>query len=144
MARSGVSSRLLLNHRHLNEGRRLLTELDTPPSLAAAIRLDVWLRGEALASGGGRVPVKRIYQYGPNCVRDSRDFRTALAILAERGWRKTGIGATWRSIRRWWMTGSDLRQSHFDTGGCCYCCYSRYRRPERTLIGSRSSEGGRG
>jgi hypothetical protein len=31
------------------------------------------------------VPTKRIYQYGPNCVRDSRDLRAALAILAERG-----------------------------------------------------------
>jgi hypothetical protein len=31
------------------------------------------------------VPVKRIYQYGPNCVRDSQDFRAALAMLAERG-----------------------------------------------------------
>jgi len=32
-----------------------------------------------------RVPTKRIYQYGPNCVRESRDLRAALAILAERG-----------------------------------------------------------
>ena len=33
-----------------------------------------------------RLPrVKRIYQYGPNCVRDSGDLRAALAILAERG-----------------------------------------------------------
>jgi putative DNA primase/helicase len=70
---------------HLNEARRLLTELDTPPTLAAAIRLDDWLRNEALASGSDRVPVKRIYQYGPNCVRDSREFSAALAILAERG-----------------------------------------------------------
>ncbi|MBI4293533.1 MAG: hypothetical protein HY661_18825 [Betaproteobacteria bacterium] len=31
------------------------------------------------------MPTKRIYQYGPNCVRDSRDLRAALAILAERG-----------------------------------------------------------
>ena len=29
--------------------------------------------------------MKRIYQYGPNCVRGSRDLRAALAILAERG-----------------------------------------------------------
>jgi len=29
--------------------------------------------------------VKRIYQHGPNCVRDGREFRAALAILAERG-----------------------------------------------------------
>jgi len=70
---------------HLSEARRLLTELDTPPTLAAATRLDDWLRSEALASGGDRVPVKRIYQYGPNCVRDSREFSAALAILAERG-----------------------------------------------------------
>ena len=32
-----------------------------------------------------RVPANRIHQYGPNCVRDSRDLRAALAILAERG-----------------------------------------------------------
>jgi putative DNA primase/helicase len=70
---------------HLNEARRLLADLDTPPSLAAAIRLDSWLRSEAQASGTDRVPTKRIYQYGPNCVRDSRELRAALAILAERG-----------------------------------------------------------
>ena len=70
---------------HLNEARRLLADLDTPPSLAAAIRLDSWLRSEAQASGTDRVPTKRIYQYGPNCVRDSRDLRAALAILSERG-----------------------------------------------------------
>jgi putative DNA primase/helicase len=70
---------------HLNEARRLLADLDTPPSLAAAIRLDAWLRNEAIANDTDRVPAKRIYQYGPNCVRDSRDLRAALAILAERG-----------------------------------------------------------
>lgn len=70
---------------HLNEARRLLADLDTPPSLAAAIRLDFWLRNEAIANDTDRVPTKRIYQYGPNCVRDSRDLRAALAILAERG-----------------------------------------------------------
>ena len=32
-----------------------------------------------------RVPTKRIYQYGPNFVRDSRALRAALAILAEWG-----------------------------------------------------------
>uniref|UniRef100_UPI0025EAE6BD hypothetical protein n=1 Tax=uncultured Lamprocystis sp. TaxID=543132 RepID=UPI0025EAE6BD len=40
---------------------------------------------EALANGTDRVPAKRIYQYGPNCVRDCHDLRAALAILAERG-----------------------------------------------------------
>jgi hypothetical protein len=53
-----------------------------PASLAAAIRLDAWLRNEARASDTDRVPVKRIYQYGPHCVRD---LRAALVILAERG-----------------------------------------------------------
>jgi len=47
---------------HLNEARRLLADLDTPPSLAAAIRLDSWLRNEAQANGTDRVPAKRIYQ----------------------------------------------------------------------------------
>ena len=70
---------------HLTEARRLLAELDTPPSLAAAIRFDAWLQNEARANGTDRVPTKRIYQYGPNCVRDSGDMRAALAILAERG-----------------------------------------------------------
>ncbi len=70
---------------HLNEARRLLADLDTPPTLAAAIRLDAWLRSEAQANGTNSVSTKRIYQYGPNCVRDSRDLRAALAILAERG-----------------------------------------------------------
>ena len=46
---------------HLNEARRLLADLDAPPSLAAAIRLDAWLRNEAQANGTDRVPTKRIY-----------------------------------------------------------------------------------
>jgi hypothetical protein len=70
---------------HFNEARRLLAHLDTPPSLAAAIQLDAWLRNEATANDTDRAQAKRIYQYGPKCVRDSRDFRAALAILAERG-----------------------------------------------------------
>ena len=70
---------------HLNEARRLLADMNTPTALASAIRLDAWLRNEALANHTGHVPTKRIYQYGPNCVRDSRDLRAALAILAERG-----------------------------------------------------------
>lgn len=49
------------------------------------IRLDAWLRTEAQANNTDRVPTKRIYQYGPNCVRDSSDLPAALAILAERG-----------------------------------------------------------
>jgi hypothetical protein len=43
------------------------------------------MRNESSANGTDREPAKRIYQYGPNCVRDSRDLRAALAILAERG-----------------------------------------------------------
>ena len=70
---------------HLTEAPRLLAELDTPPSLAAAIGFGAWLRSEAHANDTDRVPVKRIYQYGPNCVRDSRDLRAALTILTERG-----------------------------------------------------------
>ena len=70
---------------HLTEAQRLLAELDTPPSLAAAIRFDAWLHNEAHANDTDRVPVKRIYQYGPNCVRDSRALHAPLAILTERG-----------------------------------------------------------
>ena len=70
---------------HLNEARRVLAELDTTPALATAIRLDAWLRAEALANGTGRVPTRRVYQYGPNCVRDGRELNAALTLLAERG-----------------------------------------------------------
>ena len=83
---------------HLTEARRLLAELDTPPSLAAAIRFDEWLRNEATANDTDRVPTKRIYQYGPNCVRDSRDLRAALAILAERGWARMEEAGRQRSV----------------------------------------------
>ncbi len=70
---------------HLHEARRLLTDLDTPPALAAAIRLDTWLLHEARATGNARIPTTRVYQYGPGCVRDSRDLKAALATLTERG-----------------------------------------------------------
>jgi len=70
---------------HLHEARRLLAELDTPPALAAAIRLDTWLLNGARATGSPRIPTTRIYQYGPGCVRDSRDLKAALATLTERG-----------------------------------------------------------
>jgi len=43
------------------------------------------VRNEGQANVTDRVPKKRIYQLGPNCVRDSRDLRAALSILAERG-----------------------------------------------------------
>lgn len=70
---------------HLHEARRLLAELGTPPALAAAIRLDNWLRNEARTTGDPQIPTTRIYQYGPACVRDSRDLKAALATLTERG-----------------------------------------------------------
>ena len=54
---------------HLNEARRLLADLDTPPSLAAAIRLDAWLRSDAIANDTDRVPTKRIYREGKCAVR---------------------------------------------------------------------------
>ncbi len=83
---------------HLNEAQRLLSHLDTPPSLASAIRLDAWLRNEAQANNGDRVSTKRIYQYGPNCVRDSRDLRAALAILAERGRARMEVDGRRRAV----------------------------------------------
>lgn len=70
---------------HLLEARRLLAELDVPPTLAAATRLDAWLVAEARITRSTRVPISRIYQFGPRCVRDSRDLRAALATLNERG-----------------------------------------------------------
>ncbi|MEQ1881285.1 MAG: hypothetical protein ABL878_09985 [Burkholderiales bacterium] len=44
------------------------------------------------------MPTKRIYQYGPNCVRDSRDLRAALAILTERGRARMEEGGRRRSV----------------------------------------------
>jgi putative DNA primase/helicase len=70
---------------HLSESRRLLGELDMPPALGAAIRLDAWLRGEAIAAGSDRVSTRRIFQYGPKCARDGQAFKAILAVLTERG-----------------------------------------------------------
>ena len=37
------------------------------------------------STGSPRIPTTRVYQYGPACVRDSRDLKAALATLTERG-----------------------------------------------------------
>ena len=83
---------------HLSEARRVLAELDTPPGLTTAIRLDAWLRAEALINGTGRVPTRRIFQYGPNCVRDGREFAAALALLTERGRARLQVDGRQRYI----------------------------------------------
>jgi putative DNA primase/helicase len=70
---------------HLHEARRLLSDLDTPTDLSAAIRLDAWLIAEARRSSDHRIPISRVYQFGPGCVRDAKAMRTALATLTERG-----------------------------------------------------------
>jgi len=70
---------------HLSEARRLLRDLDTPPILAAAIKLDRWLCNEAATTESGRASTRRIFQYGPSCVRDSQAFKAAMALLTERG-----------------------------------------------------------
>ena len=59
---------------------------------------DAWLRNDAIANDTDRVPTKRIYQYVPNCVRDSRDLRAALAILSERGRARMEEGGRRRSV----------------------------------------------
>jgi putative DNA primase/helicase len=70
---------------HLHEARRLLSDLDTPTDLAAAIRLDHWLIAEARRTGDHRIPTPRVYQRGPSCVRDAKAMRAALTTLTERG-----------------------------------------------------------
>lgn len=70
---------------HLEEARRLLGDLDAPPSMAAAIRLDTWLREEAMRTGDGRIPTTRVYRFGPGCVRDNKELKDAVAMLAEHG-----------------------------------------------------------
>ncbi len=70
---------------HLREARRLLSDLDTPTDLVAAIRLDAWLIAEARRCGDHRIPTPRVYQFGPGCVRDAKAMKAALALLAERG-----------------------------------------------------------
>lgn len=70
---------------HLHEARRLLSNLDTPTNLAAAIRLDNWLIAEARRRGDRSIPTSRVYQFGPSCVRDAKAMKTALATLSERG-----------------------------------------------------------
>jgi putative DNA primase/helicase len=70
---------------HLGEARRLLGELDTPPALAAAVRLDEWLRSEARAGKTDRIATRRIFQYGPKSARENQVFKSIMTILAERG-----------------------------------------------------------
>ncbi len=60
-------------------------DLDAPPTMAAAIRLDAWLRDEAMRTGDGRIPTTRVYRYGPGCVRDIKNLKDAVALLAEHG-----------------------------------------------------------
>jgi putative DNA primase/helicase len=70
---------------HLHEARRLLSDLDTPTDLVAAIRLDAWLTSEAHRTGDHRIPTPRVYQFGPSSVRDAKAMKTALATLTARG-----------------------------------------------------------
>jgi len=70
---------------HLQEAHRLLGDLDAPPALSAAIRFDAWLCSEAQRTGDCRIPTTRVYRYGPGCVRDNKDMKEALALLAEHG-----------------------------------------------------------
>ena len=70
---------------HLQEAHRLLGDLDAPPAMAAAIRFDAWLRDEAMRAGDGRIPTTRVYRYGPGCVRDIKNLKDAVALLAEHG-----------------------------------------------------------
>ena len=50
------------------------------------------------AYGAFSVIVTTGYQYGPNCVRDSRDLRAALAILNERGRARMEEGGRRRCV----------------------------------------------
>ncbi len=82
---NAVDAAAMLIGWHLHEARRLLSDLDTPTPLAAAIRLDAWLIAEAHRTGNHHIPTSRIYQRCPSCVRDANEMKTALATLTERG-----------------------------------------------------------
>jgi len=80
-----VQAALSLVDWHLSESARLLASLGVSPQMAAAIRLEDWLRTEARALNSDRVPTRHILQRGPNCIRLDESFRNALVILIERG-----------------------------------------------------------
>ena len=40
---------------------------------------------EPMRTGDGRIPTTRVYRYGPGCVRDNKDLKDAVALLAEHG-----------------------------------------------------------
>ncbi len=81
---------------YLLEARRLLSDLDTPGDLAAAIRLDNRLIAEARRTGSHRIATNRVYRCGPSPIRDAKDMKTALATLAERrGARMVEDGRRW-------------------------------------------------
>lgn len=83
--RSCVESAAEIVRWHLQEAQRLLGDLDVPPTMAAAIRLDGWLRDEAMRTADGRIATTRIYRFGPGCVRDNEALKNAVALLAEHG-----------------------------------------------------------
>lgn len=63
----------------------MLGDMDAPPALSAAVRFDAWLCSEAQRTCDGRIPTTRVYRFGPGCVRDNKDMREAIAVLAEHG-----------------------------------------------------------
>ena len=38
-----------------------------------------------MRTGDGRIPTTRVYRYGPGCVRDIKNLKDAVALLAEHG-----------------------------------------------------------
>lgn len=69
---------------HLAEARRLLGALDAPEAIANAIKLDSWLRIEALRTKSNLIPTRQIRQFGPYAVRQESELSAALAELASR------------------------------------------------------------
>jgi hypothetical protein len=139
----------------MSESRRTkwaaLLVLSAATVLPARAQVPADLFGAGVEATERRCSVRR-GRCGIRCARHGRRHDSAQPRVPHRaspsadgrGWRKAGAGGVWRSIRRWWLTGGDLRRFDFDTGGGCYCCYSRYRRSARILIGSRSSQSSRG
>ncbi len=105
----------LLDH-YLGEALRLFETAEVNPDLQLAERLLLWLQASAATAkaakaaneGGGRssfssfsssnprvISLQRVYQYGPNPVRDKATALRVLSILADHGWVRPGPDNLW-------------------------------------------------
>jgi putative DNA primase/helicase len=70
---------------HLFEARRFLGQLATPPEIANAKQLEVWLMDQCRRENITEMPFNRIQKYGPNRMRAKKLLDAAVDVLEGAG-----------------------------------------------------------